>query len=186
MGCNTHKRNAEEPFRNDFRDFHGVKLLSFPFRQDLVDCPAQGSQLLATKGDCPDLAGQIEEVPLRFLDFLAKSVPIEILYNSPARQENFTLDRQACWQKRVLSDEDGSRCVVGWHLYSPYPHDVRAAARKAFCRSRNLRAASGVRHQLLRLALCKSFPDSRKSPHRMRNPPATAPPMPNTMSINGP
>lgn len=113
MGRNTHKRNAEEPFRNDFRDFQGVKLLSLPFRQDLLDCPAQGSQLLATEGDRPDLAGQIEEAPLRFFYFLTKSAPIEILNNSPARQENFTLDRQACWQKRVLSDEDGSRCAVG-------------------------------------------------------------------------
>src|SRR5438128_2134625 len=37
------------------------------------------------------------------------------------------------------------------------------AERKAFCRSRNPRAASEVRLQLLRLVLCKSFPDSRKS-----------------------
>ena len=59
------------------------------------------------------LTGQKEEVPLRFLDFSAKSVPIEIPDGPPAGQENFTLDRQACWQGRVLSDEDGFRCVFG-------------------------------------------------------------------------
>src|SRR5258708_38069373 len=49
MGRNTHKRNAEEPFRSHFRNLQGVKLLSLPSRQDLHDCPAQGSQPFATK-----------------------------------------------------------------------------------------------------------------------------------------
>ena len=71
MGGNTHERDAEEPFRNDFRDFQGVKLLPLLFRQDTLDCPAQGSWPFTTKGDCPDLTRQIEEVPIRCLDFSA-------------------------------------------------------------------------------------------------------------------
>jgi hypothetical protein len=51
-------------------------------------------------------------MPIRFRDFTAQSVPIEILDYFPARQENFTFDRQACWQKRVFSDEDGFRYIV--------------------------------------------------------------------------
>src|SRR5271169_4232367 len=131
MSRNTYKRNAEKPFRSHFRNLQRVKLLSLPFHQELLDCLPQGSQLLATKGDCSDLANQIEEVPLRFLDFSAKSISIEILDKSPARQESFTLDRQACWQKRVLSDEDGSRYFVGRHLYSPCLHVVSVAGRKS-------------------------------------------------------
>ena len=103
MGRNTHKRNAEEPFRSHFRNLQGVKLLPLLFRQDLLGCPAQGSQVLATKGDCPELVNQIEEVPLRFLDFLAKSVPIEILDNSPAGQEGLAFSNRRNSGKSVPS-----------------------------------------------------------------------------------
>ena len=119
MGGNTHERNAEEPFRNDFRDFQGVKLLSLLFRQDTRDCPAQGSLPLTTKGDCPDLARQLEEVPPRFLDFSTKFVPIEISDCSPARQEGFTFERQVCRQRCVFPNQNGPCSISVWHLSCP-------------------------------------------------------------------
>src|SRR4029434_4325152 len=118
MRRNSQKRDAEKPFLSHFRDLQGVKLLSLPFRQDLLDCPAQGSQLLATKCDCPDLAGQIEEAPLHFRDFLAKSVHVEILDNSPAGQEGFTCESQDFRQECALLDQDGPRLDGVWHLGS--------------------------------------------------------------------
>src|SRR5260370_7009812 len=90
MSGNTHKRKAEEPFRNNFRNFHTVKLLAFLFRQNTLDCPAQGSYSLATKSDCPDLTGQVEKVPIRTLNVPGHRRAINILTPSPARHNNST------------------------------------------------------------------------------------------------
>src|SRR5271165_1302490 len=119
MGGNTHERDAEEPFRNDFRDFQGVKLLLSPFRQHTIGRFAQGSWPLNTKGHCPDLTGQIEEVPPRFLDFSTKFVPIKISDCSPARQEGFTFDRQVCRQRCVFPNQNGPCSISVWHLSCP-------------------------------------------------------------------
>src|SRR6266852_820374 len=116
MSGNTHKRKAEEPFRNNFRNFHTVKLLAFLFRQNTLDCPAQGSYSLATKSDCPDLTGQVEKVPIRTLNVSGQRRAIKILDDFPARQEGFTFDRQVRRQRRAFLDENGHRSIDVWHL----------------------------------------------------------------------
>jgi hypothetical protein len=107
MGRNARKRNPQEAFRNNFRYLQGVKPLPSWFSKQASDYFAQRSWPFPTKGDCLEIASQIEKVPLRFLDLSAKPVPIEIANHSPARQEKLSFHCQACRQKRVFSDEDG-------------------------------------------------------------------------------
>ena len=95
--CDIRSTPAELPrkeaFRNSFRYLQGVELPLSSFREDASDCPAQRSGPFSPKGDCPEIAGQIKEVPLRFFDFSTKSVTIEILDGPPAGQEIFGLHR---------------------------------------------------------------------------------------------
>ena len=106
MGSNTHKRNAQEPFRNNFREFQGIKLLPFLFRQNTLHCPSQGFWPVATQDGSSGLTGQLEKVPVRSLDLLGQRIAIEISNDSPARQEGFTLNRKRCWQRCVFLDEN--------------------------------------------------------------------------------
>src|SRR5438128_4578636 len=162
MRGNPHERNAEESFRNDFRNLQRVKLLPFLLRQNTLHCLAQSSRLVATQDSGSHFTGQVEEVPIRTLDVSGQRRAIEILDDSPASQERFTFDRQIRRQRRVFSNQSRPCSISVWH-FSVSHVTFRVAVRKAFCRSRNLRAASEVRLQLLRLALCKSFLDSQKS-----------------------
>jgi len=86
------------------------------FRQNTLHCPAQGSWPIATQDSGSYFTGQVEKVPIRTADVSDQRRAIKILDDSPARQEGITLDYQTCRQKCVLSDEDGSGCVVNWHL----------------------------------------------------------------------
>jgi hypothetical protein len=107
MGHNTRKRNTQEALRNNFGYLQGVKPIPSLFSEQASDYFAQRSWPFPTKSDCPEIASQIEKVPVRLLDLSAKPVPIEIPNHSPARQEKLSFDCQSCRQKRVLSDEDG-------------------------------------------------------------------------------
>src|ERR1700746_1312699 len=113
MGGNPHERNAEEPFRNGLRNLQRVKPLFLLFGQNTLHSPAQGSSSVAPQHGGSYFTGQVEKVPIHTLDVSGQRRAIRILDDSPPRQENLTLDRQACWQKRVFSDEDSSGCVVG-------------------------------------------------------------------------
>jgi hypothetical protein len=113
MGGHSQNWNAEKALRNDFRDFQAVEPLALQFPEDLPHCPAFRFISLTAKDNRADLTGYIKEVPFRLREFAAEFVPIEISDSSPTGQERFTLYRQACRQKRLFSDENGSRIVVG-------------------------------------------------------------------------
>src|SRR5229473_707645 len=83
MGSNPHERNAEEPFRNDFRNLQRVKLLPFLLRQDTLHCPAQGSWPVATQDGGSYFTGQVEKVPIRTADVSRQRRAIKILDVSP-------------------------------------------------------------------------------------------------------
>jgi len=116
MNGNPGERNAEEPFRDNICNFKRVKFQPGQSRKRAPDGPAHGVWPLATQDDGPGHTREIEIVPFRFLDFSSESISIEIPGNSPPGQKRFTLDRQAWGQERVVSDENGSVRVVGWHL----------------------------------------------------------------------
>jgi hypothetical protein len=109
MGSDTDKRNAEEPFRNGFGNLQRIKLLPFLFPQNTLHGRSQSSWPVTTQDSDLELAGQVEKVPIRALNSSRQCIAIEVLDDSPTRQESFTLDRQAYRQERALSDEDGSR-----------------------------------------------------------------------------
>jgi len=115
MGHNTRKRNTQEALRNNFGYLQGVKPIPSLFSEQASDYFAQRSWPFPTNSDCPEIASQIEKVPVRLLDLSAKPIPIEISNHSPARQEKLSFDCRACRQKRVLSDEDGPGRVFDWH-----------------------------------------------------------------------
>src|SRR5439155_11273562 len=131
-------------------------------RQNTLHCLAQSSRLVATQDSGSHFTGQVEKIPIHALDVSSQRRAIKTLDDSPPRQEGFTFDRQVRRQTCIFPDQNGP-CTIGvWH-FSVSHVTFRVAVRKAFCRSRNLRAASEVRLQLLRLALCKSFLDSQES-----------------------
>src|SRR5205807_4764714 len=112
MGGNTHERNAEEPFRNDFRNLQRVKLLPFLLRQNTLHCPAQRSRLVATQDSGSYFTGQVEKIPIHALDVSSQRRAIKTLDDSPPRQEGFTFDRQVRRQTCVFPDQNGS--LLAW------------------------------------------------------------------------
>src|SRR5258708_35988652 len=116
MGGHTRKRNAEEPLRNDFRNLQRVKLLPLLLRQDTLHCSAQGSWPIATQDRCSHCTSQVEKVPIRALDVSGQRSAIEILDDSPARQEGFTFDRQVRRQRRVLPDLNDTCSILVRHF----------------------------------------------------------------------
>ena len=69
MGGNTHEWNAEEPFRNDFRNLKRVKLLSLLLRQYTLHSPSHGSWPVATHDGGSYFTGHVDKVPIRSLNF---------------------------------------------------------------------------------------------------------------------
>jgi len=116
MNGNPGERNAEEPFRDNICNF---KELNFS-RASLGSARRTALRMVSGPSRPKTMVlvhtREIEIVPFRFLDFSSESISIEIPGNSPPGQKRFTLDRQAWGQERVVSDENGSVRVVGWHL----------------------------------------------------------------------
>src|SRR6266403_977245 len=124
MSGNAHEWNAEETFRNDFRNLQGVKLLSLLLRQNTLHCPAQGSWPVATQHGGSYFTGQVEKVPICAVDVSRHRRAIKILDDSPARQEGFTFDRQVRRQRCVFTNQNGPCSVSAWHLGFPKLRDV--------------------------------------------------------------
>src|SRR5438046_5695824 len=119
MRGNPHERNAEESFRNDFRNLQRVKLLPFLLRQNTLRCPAQSSWLVATQDGGSYFTGQIEKIPIHALDVVSQHRAINTLDDSPSRQEGFTFDRQVRRQTCVFLDQNGPCTISVWHLSFP-------------------------------------------------------------------
>ena len=119
MNGNTRERNAEEPFRDNGCNFKRVKFQPVQSRKRARTALRMVSGPSRPNDHGPGHARKIEIVPLRFLDFSSEPISVEIPGHSPAGQERFTLDRQACRQKRVVSDENGSVRGVGRHFSLP-------------------------------------------------------------------
>src|SRR5712692_2193528 len=111
MGGNAHKRDAQEPFRNHSRNLQRVKLLLLLLSQNTLYGPAQGPRPVTTQDGSSGLTRQVEKVPIRALDFSGERVAVEVLSDSPARQERFALDRKRCWQGCVFLDENSSSSI---------------------------------------------------------------------------
>src|SRR6267154_5849760 len=120
MSGNAHEWNAEEAFRNNFRNLQGVKLLSLLLRQNTLHCPAQGSWPVATQDGGSYFTGHVEKVPIRTLDVPCQRSAIRILDDSPAGQEGFTFDRQVRGQGCCFPNQNGPRSISVWHLSFPW------------------------------------------------------------------
>src|SRR5467141_1161464 len=112
MGGDTHERDTEETFRNDFRNLQRVKLLPFLLRQNTLHCPAQSSWLVAPQDGGSYFTGQVEKIPFHALDVASQRRAINTLDDSPPRQESFTFDRQVRRQTCVFLDQNGP-CTIG-------------------------------------------------------------------------
>src|ERR1700738_18501 len=64
---NSQERNAQKPFRRDLCNLQCVKpkAMTFLLSENTLHGPAQSSGSLAPQDGCPDLACQIEKVPVR-------------------------------------------------------------------------------------------------------------------------
>src|SRR5438552_8294404 len=85
MGGNAHEMNAEEPFRNDFRNLQRVKLLPSLLRQNTLHCPAQRSRLVATQDGGSYFTGQVEKIPIHTLDVSSQRRAIKTLDRKSTR-----------------------------------------------------------------------------------------------------
>src|SRR5205823_14317462 len=102
MGGNAHERNAEEPFRNDFRNLQRVKLLPSLLRQNTLHCPAQRSRLVATQDGGSYFTGQVEKFQFTPSMFRASVERSRLLTTLHLRKKvSLSIDRFA--GKRVSS-----------------------------------------------------------------------------------
>lgn len=110
-----YKRDAQKPAWAGSGNFKRIELPTLRLRQEGPECPAEGNGSEASQYDGPYLAGEIKEVPLRFLDFPAEAVAIAISHGSPSGQEGLRIDDQTLRQDGVLPDKKPSRSFKFLH-----------------------------------------------------------------------
>jgi hypothetical protein len=104
-------------------EFHPRRIRSGAISQYLLDGPAYHLFFINTEDSSRGFARQAKESPSCFSDFSIQSVSIKIFDESPARQENFTLERQVPRQWYAFPDQNGGCSTSVQHLSFPELRD---------------------------------------------------------------